>query len=135
MNVTGIKRILSELADPLNKCGGATLLYHVMIRDASEKSLHSKAGKALSFLLKDSTFSSCDDFPQGKSSFPNICSGSTVEAIVPTFMDSSDVLGKFLGLMLCTIDIPSDVNELESIAHFFVEYFLLVIDHVNVPVC
>ena len=73
MNVTGIKRILSELADPLNKCGGATLLYHVMIRDASEKSLHSKAGKALSFLLKDSTFSSCDDFPQGKSSFPNIC--------------------------------------------------------------
>lgn len=58
-----------------------------------------------------------------------------VSQIVPTFMDSSDVLGKFLGLMLCTIDIPSDVNELESIAHFFVEYFLLVIDHVNVPVC
>ncbi|XP_048615094.1 uncharacterized protein LOC125587859 [Brassica napus] len=65
--------ILSELANPLNKCGGATLLYHVMIRDASEKSLHSKAGKALSFLLKDSTLSSCDDFPQG--------SGSTVEAV------------------------------------------------------
>ncbi|WZZ58779.1 hypothetical protein YC2023_058886 [Brassica napus] len=69
----GIKMILSELANPLNKCGGATLLYHVMIRDASEKSLHSKAGKALSFLLKDSTLSSCDDFPQG--------SGSTVEAV------------------------------------------------------
>lgn len=72
-NVTGIKMILSELANPLNKCGGATLLYHVMIRDASEKSLHSKAGKALSFLLKDSTLSSCDDFPQGKFSFLNIC--------------------------------------------------------------
>lgn len=72
-DVTGIKRILSELADPLKKCGGAILLYHVMMRDASGKSLHSKAGKALSFMLKDSTLSACDDLPQGKSSFLNIC--------------------------------------------------------------
>ncbi|RID46506.1 hypothetical protein BRARA_I03160 [Brassica rapa] len=184
----GIKRILSELADPLKKCGGAGLLYHVMIRDASEKSLHSKAGKALSFLLKDSTLSSCDDFPQGSGStveavsaaLQRICEATNAEEltvlwdclfketkesiknknsahltrlltlltsavrvgkglkacdyrylvglvsqIVPTFMDSSDVLSRFLGLMLCTIDIPSDVNELESIASQWTPIFSL----------
>ncbi|CAG7864757.1 unnamed protein product [Brassica rapa] len=184
----GIKRIISELADPLKKCGGAGLLYHVMIRDASEKSLHSKAGKALSFLLKDSTLSSCDDFPQGSgstveavsSALQRICEATNAEEltvlwdclfketkesiknknsahltrlltlltsavrvgkglkacdyrylvglvsqIVPTFMDSSDVLSRFLGLMLCTIDIPSDVNELESIASQWTPIFSL----------
>ncbi|KAG5385531.1 hypothetical protein IGI04_037001 [Brassica rapa subsp. trilocularis] len=184
----GIKMILSEVGDPLKKCGGAGLLYHVMIRDASEKSLHSKAGKALSFLLKDSTLSSCDDFPQGSGStveavnaaLQRICEATNAEEltvlwdclfketkesiknknsahltrlltlltsavrvgkglkacdyrylvglvsqIVPTFMDSSDVLNRFLGLMLCTIDIPSDVNELESIASQWTPIFSL----------
>lgn len=48
-----------------------------------------------------------------------------VSQIVPTFMDSSDVLNRFLGLMLCTIDIPSDVNELESIASQWTPIFSL----------
>ncbi|KAJ4916552.1 ARM repeat superfamily protein [Raphanus sativus] len=184
----GIKRILSELADPLKKCGGAILLYHVMMRDASGKSLHSKAGKALSFLLKDSTLSSSVDSPQGSgntveavsSALQRICEATKAEEltvmwdclyketkrsiknknsahltrlltlltsavrvrkglkvydyrylvglvsqIVSTFMDSSDILGKSLGLMLCTLDIPSDVNELESIASQWTPIFSL----------
>lgn len=78
-----------------------------------------------------------------------------VSQIVSTFMDSSDILGKSLGLMLCTLDIPSDVNELESIAsqwtpifslktsrylvYIFCNskfyFFYLVTDHVILPVC
>ncbi|EOA25292.1 hypothetical protein CARUB_v10018607mg [Capsella rubella] len=59
----GIKRILSELADPLKKLGGVSLLYHVM--RGTSVHLHSKAGQVLRFLLKDSTLSFCDHFPQG----------------------------------------------------------------------
>ncbi|CAH8334303.1 unnamed protein product [Eruca vesicaria subsp. sativa] len=179
----GIKMILSEVSDPLNKCGGAILLYQIMM-DTSGKRLHSKAGNALSFLLKDSTLSSCDSggnkveavssalqricketkaeeltvmwnclFKETKESIKNKNSAhlsrlltlltsavgvgkglkvddytylvGLVSQIVPTFMDSSDVLDKFLGLMLCTIDIPSDVNEIESIASQLTPIFSL----------
>ncbi|XP_020888727.1 uncharacterized protein LOC9321787 [Arabidopsis lyrata subsp. lyrata] len=70
----GIKRILSEVADPPKRTGGVTLLYYVM-RNTDAK-LHSKAGRVLRFLLKDSTLSFCDNFPQG--------SGSTVEVVSST---------------------------------------------------
>ncbi|KAJ0257757.1 hypothetical protein HA466_0085710 [Hirschfeldia incana] len=184
----GIKRILSEVAEPQNKFGGAILLYHVMIRDASGKSLHSKAEQVLSFLLKDSTLSSYDDSPQGSgstveavsSALRRICEATNAEEltvmwdclyketkesiknknsahltrlltlltsavrvgkglkvydyrylvglvsqIMRTFMDSSDVLSKVQGLMLCTIDIPRDVNEMESIASQWTPIFSL----------
>ncbi|XP_010423069.1 PREDICTED: U3 small nucleolar RNA-associated protein 20-like [Camelina sativa] len=173
----GIKRILSEIAYPLKKCGGDSILYHVM-RGTSEH-LHSKAGKVLSFLLKDSTLSLGVQFPQGScsivealsSTLQRICKDfkaeelfvmwnclyeetkesiknkatahlsrlltlltsvvrvekglkvydypylvELVSQIVPTFMDSSAVLDKVMGLMLCTIDSPSAANEMESIA-------------------
>ncbi|KFK44281.1 hypothetical protein AALP_AA1G237800 [Arabis alpina] len=46
------------------------------------------------------------------------CLFGLVREIVSTFMDSSDtvVLDKVFGLMLCTIDRPSAINEMESIA-------------------
>ncbi|KAG7592924.1 Armadillo-type fold [Arabidopsis thaliana x Arabidopsis arenosa] len=183
----GIKRILSEVADPLKKAGGVALLYSVM--KGTSVSLHSKARKVLRFLLKDSTLSFCDNFPQGSdstveavsSTLQRICEDfkaeelsvmwnclyketeesiankksahlsrlltvltsavraekglkvydypylvGLVSQIVSTFMDSSAtvvegdnfsaVLDKVLGLMLCTIDCPSAVSEMESIA-------------------
>ncbi|KAL1222676.1 hypothetical protein V5N11_004427 [Cardamine amara subsp. amara] len=176
----GIKRILSEVAaDPLKKRGGVSLvLYHVM--RGTSVHLHSKAGQVLRFLLKDSTLSFCDHFPQGSgsivvealsSTLQRICKDfkaeelcvmwkclyeetkesiknketahlsrlltlltsivrvekglkvydypylvGLVSQIVPTFLDSSDVLDKVLGLMLCTIDRPSAADEMESIA-------------------
>uniref|UniRef100_A0A1J3F7J7 U3 small nucleolar RNA-associated protein 20 n=2 Tax=Noccaea caerulescens TaxID=107243 RepID=A0A1J3F7J7_NOCCA len=188
----GIETILSEVVDPLKQCGGVSLLYHVMIVKAKQcrtpVSLHSKAGQVLRFLLKESTLSSCDNFPQG--------SGSTVEAvsstlqrlcenvkaeelsvmwnclyketkeaiknkksahlvrlltvltsavrvkkgltvydypylvglvsqIVPTFIHSSDVLEKVMELMLCTVDRPSDVIDMESIASQWAPIFSL----------
>lgn len=67
LNITGIKRILSEVADPLKKAGGVALLYSVM--RGTSVSLHSKARKVLRFLLEDSTLSFCDNFPHGKSFF------------------------------------------------------------------
>lgn len=48
-----------------------------------------------------------------------------VNQIVQTFMDSSDVLNKVQGLMLGTIDIPRDVNEMESIASQWTPIFSL----------
>lgn len=68
LNITGIKWILSEVADPLKRDGGVGLLYYVMMRGNS-KSFHSKARRVLRFLLKDSTLSFCDNSPQGKFPF------------------------------------------------------------------
>ncbi|XP_023633717.1 U3 small nucleolar RNA-associated protein 20 isoform X2 [Capsella rubella] len=59
----GINMILSEVSHQPNKAGGVGLLYYIMRRTCGR--LHSKAGRVLEFLLKDSTLSSCDDFPQG----------------------------------------------------------------------
>ncbi|XP_020868571.1 small subunit processome component 20 homolog [Arabidopsis lyrata subsp. lyrata] len=192
----GIKRILSEVADPLKKAGGVALLYSVM--RGTSVSLHSKARKVLRFLLKDSTLSFCDNFPQGSdstveavsSTLQRICEDfkaeelsvmwnclyketeesiankqsahlsrlltvltsavraekglkvydspylvGLVSQIVSTFMDSSAtvvegdnfsaVLDKVLGLMLCTIDSPSAVSEMESIASQWAPIFSL----------
>ncbi|ESQ34339.1 hypothetical protein EUTSA_v10009353mg [Eutrema salsugineum] len=178
----GIKRILSEVADPLKICGGVSLLYHVM-RGPSLR-LHSKAGQVLSFLLKDSTLSLgdnffskhkavsstlqrlCEDFKaeelsvmwnclyeETKKSIKNkksahlrrlltlltsgvrvkkglkvydySCLVGLVSQIVSTFTDSSAVLKKVLGLMLCTIDRPCDVSEIESIASQWAPIFSL----------
>ncbi|CAE5958438.1 unnamed protein product [Arabidopsis arenosa] len=183
----GIKRILSEVADPLKRTGGVTLLYYVM-RNTDAK-LHSKAGRVLRFLLEDSTLSFCDNFPQGSgstvevvsSTLERICKDYKVEElsviwnclyqevnksilnkqsvhlrrlltvitsavrikkglkvhdypslieivsqIVSTFMASSEivvegdnlsaVLDEVLRLILCTIDKPISVREMESIA-------------------
>lgn len=46
-----------------------------------------------------------------------------VSRIVPTFLDSSDVLFKVLELMLSTIDRPLGFNELESIAKQLIPIF------------
>nr|VDD40731.1 unnamed protein product [Brassica oleracea] len=59
----GINRILSEVADPAKQDGAVDLLYYAM--RGTSGSLHSKAGRVLSFLLKDSTLSFCDNSPQG----------------------------------------------------------------------
>ncbi|CAH2077407.1 unnamed protein product [Thlaspi arvense] len=64
----GIKRILSEVADPPKKAGGVGLLYYAMKRGTCG-SLHSKAQRVLRFLLKDSTLSLCDNSSEGKYSF------------------------------------------------------------------
>ncbi|CAN7082081.1 unnamed protein product [Brassica oleracea var. botrytis] len=53
----GINRILSEVADPAKQDGAVDLLYYAM--RGTSGSLHSKAGRVLSFLLKDSTLSFC----------------------------------------------------------------------------
>ncbi|VVA98293.1 unnamed protein product [Arabis nemorensis] len=78
----GIKRILSEVADPLKKRGGVSLLYHVM--RGTSVHLHSKAGQVLRFLLKDSTLSFCDHFPQGADSIVEALS-STLQSICEDF--------------------------------------------------
>ncbi|XP_020872517.1 U3 small nucleolar RNA-associated protein 20 isoform X2 [Arabidopsis lyrata subsp. lyrata] len=59
----GFKMILSEVAHPSKKAGGVGLLYYVMRGTCGR--LHSKAERVLSFLLKDSTLSFFDNFPQG----------------------------------------------------------------------
>jgi U3 small nucleolar RNA-associated protein 20 len=59
----GMKMILSEVAHPSKKAGGVGVLYNVM--RGTYGRLHSKAGRVLSFLLKDSTLSFLDNFPQG----------------------------------------------------------------------
>lgn len=51
----GMKMILSEVAHPSKKAGGVGVLYNVM--RGTYGRLHSKAGRVLSFLLKDSTLS------------------------------------------------------------------------------
>lgn len=67
LNITGFKMILSEVAHPSKKAGGVGLLYYVMRGTCGR--LHSKAERVLSFLLKDSTLSFFDNFPQGMISF------------------------------------------------------------------
>lgn len=64
LKITGMKMILSEVAHPSKKAGGVGVLYNVM--RGTYGRLHSKAGRVLSFLLKDSTLSFLDNFPQGK---------------------------------------------------------------------
>ncbi|ESQ54097.1 hypothetical protein EUTSA_v10024182mg [Eutrema salsugineum] len=71
----GIKRVLSEVADPPKKAGGVGLLYYVMMRGTCG-SLHSKAERVLRFLLKDSTLSLCDNSSEGL--------GSVVEVVSST---------------------------------------------------
>lgn len=67
LNIPGINRILSEVADPAKQAGAVDLLYYAM--RGTSGSLHSKAKRVLSYLLKDSTLSFCDNAPQGKSPF------------------------------------------------------------------
>ncbi|XP_010438097.1 PREDICTED: uncharacterized protein LOC104721737 [Camelina sativa] len=59
----GISMILSEVAHQPNNVGGVGLLYYAMRGTCG--GLHSKAGRVLRFLLKDSTLSLCDNFPKG----------------------------------------------------------------------
>ncbi|CAH8355708.1 unnamed protein product [Eruca vesicaria subsp. sativa] len=71
----GINKILSEVADPSKQAGAVDLLYYAM-RGTSE-SLHSKAERVLSYLLKDSTLSFGDNSPQVvevvSSTFERLC--------------------------------------------------------------
>ncbi|XP_013706551.1 U3 small nucleolar RNA-associated protein 20 [Brassica napus] len=74
----GINRILSEVADPAKQDGAVDLLYYAM--RGTSGSLHSKAGRVLSFLLKDSTLSFCDNSPQGAGTVVGVVS-STLERL------------------------------------------------------
>lgn len=74
----GINRILSEVADPAKQDGAVDLLYYAM--RGTSGSLHSKAGRVLSFLLKDSTLSFCDNSPQGAGTVVEVVS-STLERL------------------------------------------------------
>ncbi|XP_013750413.2 U3 small nucleolar RNA-associated protein 20-like isoform X1 [Brassica napus] len=74
----GINRILSEVADPAKQDGAVDLLYYAM--RGTSGSLHSKAGRVLSFLLKDSTLSFCDNSPQGPGTVVEVVS-STLERL------------------------------------------------------
>ncbi|EOA39466.1 hypothetical protein CARUB_v10008061mg, partial [Capsella rubella] len=184
----GIKRILSEVADPPKRAGGATLLYYVM-RNTNEK-LYSKAVEVMRFLLKDSTLSLCEKSPQGSGSTVEVVSSALerlcrdykveelsviwnclyqeinisilnqksvhlsrlltvltsavrikkglkvhdypsligiVSQIVSTVMASSEVfvLDEVLRLILCTIDKPMSVSEMESVAFQWAPIFSL----------
>ncbi|XP_010532760.1 PREDICTED: small subunit processome component 20 homolog isoform X2 [Tarenaya hassleriana] len=103
----GIRRILSEVANPLRKSGGVALLYYVM--RGTSTNLHSKVGRALRFLLKDSTFSFCDKFDKGSRTAVEVVS-STLQRLCEDFEASElNIMWKCL---------YSEINESAEIKNF-----------------
>ncbi|EFH69737.1 predicted protein [Arabidopsis lyrata subsp. lyrata] len=165
LNITGIKRILSEVADPLKKAGGVALLYSVMrgsdstvevvsltlqricedfkaeelsvmwncLYKETEESIVNKKSAHLSRLL--TVLTSAVRAEKGLKVYDYPYLVGLVSQIVSTFMDSSatvvegdnfsTALDKVLGLMLCAIDSPSAVSEMESIASQWAPIFSL----------
>ncbi|VVA92095.1 unnamed protein product [Arabis nemorensis] len=139
----GIKRILSEVADPPKKVGGVSLLYHVMRGSGSTVEVMSSTLQRICEDYKAEELSVMWNclYQETKEAIINknsahlsrlltvITSAVRVEkglkvydypylvGLVSEIMSSDTVvLDKLLGLMLCTIDKPNVVNEMESIA-------------------
>ncbi|KAF8097526.1 hypothetical protein N665_0286s0035 [Sinapis alba] len=74
----GVNRILSEVSDPAKQTGAVDLLYYAM--RGTSGSLHSKAKRVLSFLLKNSTLSFSENSPQGPGTVVEVVS-STLERL------------------------------------------------------
>ncbi|XP_056865645.1 U3 small nucleolar RNA-associated protein 20-like [Raphanus sativus] len=105
----GINRILSEVADPAKQAGAVDLLYYAM--RGTSGSLHSKAKRVLSYLLKDSTLSFCDNAPQG--------AGTVVEVVSSTFQRlCEDLEGDKLNVMWeCLIQEINESIKIKNAVH------------------
>ncbi|KAL0795429.1 hypothetical protein Bca101_066806 [Brassica carinata] len=99
-----------------------TVMWNCLYKETKE-SIENKNSTHLTRLL--TLLTSAVRAGKGLKVYDYKCLDGLVSQIVQTFMDSSDVLNKVQGLMLCTIDIPRDVNEMESIASQWTPIFSL----------